>query len=483
MKILCKAVLVCALWGTSVWGSASDGLEEIVFTDDQKNIRAHLARFERGIHLNYYVNGMTTFWKPENFLQDGSGASIGYCPATYAAYSLLLDAIASPSFQWTEKAQEKIEILRNKQPTVFSVAARKVPELSLKDLVSLEEATQQAIGEHLKDPAYIKYAIIRAAQRDMAALQRLYLDPTTDVSDIQYLLFMATFELYSLEKEMKQGTFEHLKLPTGLVAAVRQFSPSWDDILTRIQEKEVPTLSDPNGKVQALLGSLALLEEAQGAVATLSKAVQQNQEIIIQNQKHLDLLNPTIDFQEPLVRFAFSGNAFPFHATSGFLEALQIYFSRGDTARFGMKFSELSAIYKDNSVDACVADWFENACGAHVKRFLPLYENWRKGLSSIAYASWEDAFFFPILKHYLSWWTACTFAQSQGDGALMPREAFALAYTAWREVDMVVWTQNDGAAPEGFTLTTDDKKKLALLPHMKDVWNPPATLAIEETSS
>ena len=484
MKVFLKTVLVCAFWSVSVWGSAGVGPEEVAFTDDQKTILAHVARFEDGALLNDYVDGMTTFWRQDNFPEVSPGVRAGYCQAIYGAYSLLLKGIAHPPSQWMPFAQEVIGLIEKAHPELFIHASKTAPHLDASKLQQMAQMLEtQLMRMRAQEPFSVKDAIITSTQRDLVSLIALYLggEGTQKIRD---LLLLANGELAKLRKSEKESTRSYMKVPDGLENAVKTLSPNWDDILLRIQTEDVPEIRDPNAHARELSHSLALLEKAKGAVATLSKAMQENHETIVQLQRYKSVITPTITLQDPLAQFFLqSPTTYPFPAASGFLAALQVYFSGGDTSHFGVKFSELCAIYKDNTVDACVADWFANACGAHVKGFLPLYENWRRGVSSSGYASWDNAFFFPILKHYLSWWTACTFAQSQGEGALMPREAFALAYTAWREVDMVVWTQNGGAAPAGFTLTTDDKKNLALMPPMKDVWNPPATLAIEETSS
>ncbi|MBA4117498.1 MAG: hypothetical protein C0514_01190 [Candidatus Puniceispirillum sp.] len=463
---------LCVCWGASLWGSA----KEVVFTEEELSIAAHLARFDDSPLLNDYTDTMTTFWRPDNFPLNEREERVSYCPGVYTVYALLLKAIAHPANEWAGFAGENIGILESKHPILFAQAAKQVPTLDKGKLSHFFKlASEQLERLRAQEPLPVKDAIIAATQKDLISLMHFYVG-CPGVESIQNLLLMANGEIVHLRGSISQKTLDALEVPDGLENALKIFTPNWPNILMRIQQEDVPEEVDLNAQAQELLRSRALLEQGQEAVQVLSQAIKRNQDNIAHAQMYLAVIAPTITLQDPLVRL-FNPEAplaYPFTATSVFLTALQVYFSNGDPAVFVRKFEEIGPIYKGNTVEARLGYWFEDEGGAPVKGVLPIYEDWRTKVGPLKAEMFDNEAFLLTLKYYLSWWTAYTFADSCGEGAHLPREAFALAYTAWDEVD------TKGTYP-GFFLTSQDKEKLVRIPVMKDRWNLPTDVAKGDT--
>ena len=469
-KVL-QVVALIACWGTSLWASA----QEVVFTEKELSIAAHLARFEDSALLNDYTDTMTTFWRPYNFPLNDKEERVSYCPGVYTVYALLLKGIAHPANEWAGFAGENIGILESQHPTLFAQAAKQVPTLDKGKLSHfLKSAEVERARLCAQQPLPVKDAIIAATQRDLISLMHFYVG-CPGAEPIQSLLLMANGEIVHLRGSISQRTLDALEVPDGLENALKAFTPDWPSILMRIQTEDVPEEVDLNAQAQELLRSRALLEQGQGEVHVLSQAIKGNQDAIAHAQMYQAVTAPAVTLLDPLVRLFNPGapRGYPFHATSAFLEALLVHLSRGDTAIFVEKFAQMGLFYKD-TVEARLGYWFEDDGGAPVKGVLPIYEDWRRNMGPLKAEMFDNEAFLLTLKYYLSWWTACTFADSCGGDARLPRESFALAYMAWDEVD------TKGTYP-GFFLTPQDKQQLARIPVMKDRWNPPTLVAKGDT--
>lgn len=469
-KVL-QVALLCVCWGTSLWASA----QEVVFTEKELSIAAHLARFEDSALLNDYTDTMTTFWRPDNFPLNEKEERVSYCPGVYTVYALLLKGIAHPANEWAAFAGETIGILENQHPKLFAQAAKQVPTLDKGKLsIFFKLASEQLERLRAQQPLPVKDAIIAATQRDLISLMHFYVG-CPGVDAIQSLLLMANGEIVHLNRSLSDGTLDMLKVPGGLEGALKTFTPDWPSILMRTLEEDVPEEVDLNAQVQELLRSKALLEQGQETAQTLEQAIKRNQDAIAHATMYKAVIAPAETLLDPLARM-FKPEAprgYPFHATSAFLEALLVHLSTGETARFAEKFAQKRIFYTD-TVEARLGYWFEDEGGAPVKGVLPIYEDWRRNMGPLKAEMFDNGAFLLTLKYYLSWWTACTFADSIGEGARLPREAFALAYMAWDEVDMK-------GTYAGLVLTSQDKQQLARIPVMKDRWNPPTLVAKGDT--